>query len=81
MQVMLKTVLRAMVSTVVVSLVALLASAFRASRLNFTALREIAADNWRLGVIVFLGFVVWGFWFRPAKPAQSSSTSGQEPNL
>jgi hypothetical protein len=64
-----KILLRALGSTAVICLVALIAGAFRVHLLSFAGLRLVAAQNWRIAIMVFLGVTVWEFWFR--RPAKS----------
>ena len=60
----LRAVLRALRSTVVIAAVALTLFAIRQGGLRFRELKQVALEHANLWALVFVGVLVWDFLFR-----------------
>jgi hypothetical protein len=54
-------------STLVIGAVALLVFAVRDGSFQWAKLNRVAVSNWRLFAMVFLGVLVWDYWFQRAR--------------
>jgi sterol desaturase/sphingolipid hydroxylase (fatty acid hydroxylase superfamily) len=64
---LLKILGRALLSTVVIGLVAVAGVSFRMRQFEWAAVREVVDDYWGFLVIVFFAVVIWDFWAAKTK--------------
>jgi hypothetical protein len=67
-----------MVSTATISSVALAGFALMRRRFDWSEITFVARDNWRLAAFVFLGVLVWEFWWQKTRPPPRLSDQPRE---